>query len=104
MRTQRSLGKYVALKVAVASDAAIRSEADALTELCPNPNTLDTPQLPIPKLLDSFALKGPNGFHEVLALEPYAEFQPPIGPPFLQCQNSVSFHIPLLPYLPRYLR
>lgn len=65
--TQRRLGKYVALKVAVASNAAIGSEADILTELCLSPNKH---HLPVPKLLDSFAVKGPNGVHDVLALEP----------------------------------
>ncbi|KAA6416172.1 MAG: kinase domain-containing [Lasallia pustulata] len=49
-----SLEKYVALKVAVASDAAVRSEADAL---CSNPNKPATPQLPVPKLLDSLLSK-----------------------------------------------
>ncbi|KAL9122469.1 MAG: hypothetical protein Q9187_000979 [Circinaria calcarea] len=68
--SQRSLGKYVALKVAVALNTTIRSEVDTLTKLGLYTNTLATPQLPVPKLLDSFALKGPNGVHSVLVLEP----------------------------------
>lgn len=67
--TQRSLGDYVALKVAMASDTTIRQEVDALATLCISPNPLATAQSPIPRLLDSFDLKGPNGVHQVLALE-----------------------------------
>lgn len=67
---QCSRAKYVALKVTVASNVAIRSEVNTLTELCPDPNTLSDPRLPVPKLFDSFDIEGPNGVHNVLALEP----------------------------------
>ena len=54
----------------MASDASTRSEADILTELSSAPDTPADPQLPVPKLFDSFDVKGPNGVHDVLTLEP----------------------------------
>lgn len=64
--TRCSLGEYVALKIAMASDTTVPQELDALRKLS---NPLATAQLPVPRLLDSFDLKGPNGVHTVLALE-----------------------------------
>lgn len=58
------------MKVAVASNESTRSEADVLAKLCHRPSPLGTTQLPVPRLLDSFDLKGPNGIHNVIALEP----------------------------------
>lgn len=50
----------------MASDTTIPQELDALRKLS---NPLATAHLPVPRLLDSFDLKGPNGVHSVLALE-----------------------------------
>lgn len=53
----------------MASDTAIRQEADTLTKIVFNQNPVATAQLPVPRLFDSFDLEGPNGVHNILALE-----------------------------------
>lgn len=63
------LGNYVALKIAIASKDFSRPEADALTKLWFNVNTPATTHLPVLRLFDAFNLNGPNGIHNVLALE-----------------------------------
>lgn len=54
----------------MASNDTTRTEVDVLAKLCDRPSPLDTTQLPVPRLLDFFDLKGPNGIHNVIALEP----------------------------------
>lgn len=57
------------MKVAMASNTSAREESDALKKLFFSPHPLAAVQLPVPRLWDSFDVKGPNGVHNILALE-----------------------------------
>lgn len=64
-----SLREYVALKINTAYNRTPGREADILKRLRFHPSLPSTARLPIPRLFDSFDLKGPNGVHNVLVLE-----------------------------------
>ena len=53
-----------------ASTSSSSSEAEILKKLQNDPSISIANDVPVPRLHDSFDLKGPNGLHKALAMEP----------------------------------